>query len=274
MARIFRFPRLLLLALLAWPLALPCQAAPALAASAPAASAPAASSAPAAQNPRAAAKPAESREKSTIRAVTADPVFGGTKEDYEWRYAEASADDTRPDKRDDPTWFQSLRDALEFLSRVLRILVWIGLAVLIAAGIYLSYRYRDAWLGPLGRGSAPPDFLFGLDVRPGSLPDDVAAAALQELARGNATAALSLLYRGALVSLIHRSQLDFHAGHTEGDCLRLVRAAVDAGSSGYFGELLDAWKRTAYGHEPPPGAVLESLCTRWRTHFSQVEASR
>jgi hypothetical protein len=215
----------------------------------------------------------ESREKSAIRAITADPVFGGKKEEYEWRYT-GDVTDTPADNSEPPSWFQSLRDALEFMSRVLRFLVWIGLAVLIAVLIYLSYRYRNAWLGPLGGRRAAPDFLFGLDVRPESLPDDVVAAALKELARGNATGALSLLYRGALISLIHHSQLDFHAGHTEGDCLRLVRAAVDAGGSGYFADLLEAWKRTAYGHEPPPAPALESLCVRWREHFAQVEAPR
>lgn len=241
------------------------------------ASAPLAQPAPAAQPASAPAAPLaaqqESREKAAIRAVIADPVFGGKKEDFDWRY-NGDLSDPSDKKAESPSWLQPLLDAIEFVSRALRVMVWIGLALIIAAVIYFAYRYRDAWIGPLRGRAAPPEFLFGLDVRPGSLPDDVVAAALQELARGNAAAALSLLYRGALVSLIHRSQIDFHAGHTEGDCLRLVRAAVDTGSSGYFGELLEAWKRTAYGHEPPPAAALESLCARWRTHFAQVEAQR
>lgn len=219
------------------------------------------------------ASPKVSREKAAILAVTAEPVFGGQKQDYEWQYT-GEISDSAPENTETPAWLRILRDVVEFMSRALRVLVWVGLAGVIAAIIYLSYRYRDAWLGPLRGTPAAPEFLFGLDVRPESLPDDVVSAALQELAKGNTAGALSLLYRGALVSLIHRSQLDFHAGHTEGDCLRLVRAAIDAGASGYFAELLDAWKRTAYGHEPPPAPALESLCTRWRSHFAQVEASR
>lgn len=116
--------------------------------------------------------------------------------------------------------------------------------------------------------------MFGLDVRPESLPDDVVAAALLELSRGNAKRALSLLYRAALVSLIHQSQLDFHAGHTEDDCLRLARTAVDAGCSGYFAELLAAWKLTAYANETPPAPVLDALCHRWRVHFTPGASSR
>lgn len=209
----------------------------------------------------------ESREKAAIRAVLADPVFGGEKTEYDWRYTSA-ARDTAPEGAETPSWIDGLRDAVEYLSKILRLLVYFALALLLAAVIYLSYRYRDAWFGPLKGRAAPPSFLFGLDVRPESLPDDVAAAALAELNRGNASGALSLLYRAALVSLIHHSQLDFHAGHTEDDCLNLVRAAVDAGRSAYFAELMEAWKRTAYAHEPPPAPVLESLCTRWPAHFS------
>lgn len=218
---------------------------------------------------RAAALPAhhESREKATITAVLADPVFGGEKTEYEWRYVSAAPDET-PGTLKTPSWIASLRDAIEFMSRVLRLLVYFALAILLAVLIYLAYRYRDAWLGPMKGRSAPPSFLFGLDVRPESLPDDITAAALVELKKGNASGALGLLYRAALVSLIHHSQLDFHAGHTEDDCLLLVRAAIDAGHSSYFAELLDAWKHTAYAHEPPPVPVLESLCTRWSAHFS------
>jgi hypothetical protein len=215
----------------------------------------------------------ESREKTLIRKIIADPDFGGKKQELEWRYTGA-ADSASDQTEGDSSWMKGLLDFIEFLSKALRVLVWIALAAVICLVIYFSYRYRDAWFGPLRGRNKPPEFLFGLDVRPESLPDDVVSAALQELAAGNATAALSLLYRGALVSLIHRSQLDFHAGHTEGDCLRLVREAVDAGSSDYFAELLDAWKRTAYGHDIPPAPLLEALCTRWRQHFAQVEAAR
>jgi hypothetical protein len=215
----------------------------------------------------------ESREKATIRAVLADPVFGGEKTEYDWRYTSA-APDKAPDAAEPPSWLDSLRDAIEYLSRILRLLVYFALAIVLAVLIYLTYRYRDAWFGPLKGRTAPPSFLFGLDVRPESLPDDTAATALAELNRGSASGALSLLYRAALVSLIHHSQLDFHAGHTEDDCLSLVRAAVDAGVSGYFAELMDAWKRTAYAHEPPPVPVLESLCTRWPAHFSLAGDTR
>ena len=196
-------------------------------------------------------QPGESKAKTTIREVIADPVFGGEKEETEWSYTNAAPDNTGTDD-EGPSWIKDLLGGIETLSKLLRILVWVGGAVLLAGLIYLSYRYRNAWLGPARKRAAPPSFMFGLDVRPESLPDDVVAVAMQELANGNAKKSLSLLYRAALVSLIHHSQLVFHAGHTEDDCLRLVQASVDDGCSGYFAELLDAWKLTAYAHAAPP----------------------
>lgn len=218
-------------------------------------------------------QPGESKAKTAIREVIADPVFGGTKEETEWSYINAAPDNS-PDKDETASWIEELLGSMETLSKILRVLVWAGGALLLAGLVYLSYRYRGAWLGHAGKRAAPPNFLFGLDVRPESLPDDVASAALQELGSGNAKKALSLLYRAALVSLIHHSQLVFHAGHTEDDCLLLARTAVDAGCSGYFAELLEAWKLTAYAHEAPPQPVLEALCHRWRVHFSQAGNAR
>ena len=56
----------------------------------------------------------------------------------------------------------------------------------------------------------------GLDLRPESLPDDVVAAARARFAAGDATGALSLLYRGALVQLAKRFELRLPASATEG----------------------------------------------------------
>jgi len=219
-------------------------------------------------------KPAESREKAAIREVIADPVFGIEKEETEWRYTGSSWDNASDTSTTPSSWMETLGHLIESFSKLLRILMWVAGALLLSALVYLSYRHRHTWFGSLKTRAAPPDFLFGLDVRPESLPDDVVAAALLELARGSAPRALSLLYRAALVSLIHRSQLDFHAGHTEDDCLRLVRSAVDPGCSAYFAELLEAWKLTAYAHEAPPAPALESLCHRWRAHFAHAGHAR
>lgn len=203
----------------------------------------------------------DSVAKQTVRAVLADPVFGREVEKMRWQ---PRADD-KGKKTKAPAWLKPFLAFIEFFSQTLRGLVWIGALLLAAVLIYLVIRYRESWLRP-GR-QAPPDFLFGLDVRPQSLPADVAAAARAALAAGRVEEALSLLYRGSLVALIHRWQVDFRAGDTEEDCLRRCRGIVEDGAQSYFGGLLGAWRAAAYAHRPPPAPAIEQLCAGWARHF-------
>jgi hypothetical protein len=112
-----------------------------------------------------------------------------------------------------------------------------------------------------------PQTIFGLDVRPASLPDDIVATARSALAAGDITGALSLLYRGALSALIHTGGVDFHSGDTEGECWRRAAPVLSSDGGKYFRSLLDAWILTAYAHRPPPVADLVALCDRWSAHF-------
>ena len=203
---------------------------------------------------------AESRPKQVVKEVLADPVFGKEIEEMRWQAR------TKEGKRQPPPeWMKPFLAFFEFMSQVMRGLVWVGALLLVAVLIYLVMRYREAWFR--GNRDAPPDFLFGLDVRPGSLPADVVAAARAALAAGRVDEALSLLYRGSLVALIHRWQVDFRAGDTEDDCLRRTRGAIGGNAHRYFDELFAAWRATAYAHMPPATAAIENLCAAWNEHF-------
>ena len=209
-----------------------------------------------------------SREKQTIEKVLADPVFGKKTREKEWRLRETPANEPPPPE--ERGWLKSLFHFFDFMGGVLKGLVWIIGGLLLIAFVYLLVVHRERWL-PGSRGRVPPpDFLFGLDVRPESLPADPAAAARAALARGQVELALSLLYRGALVALIHRTEVEFRSGDTEGDCRRRVAGRVEPDTGHYFGDLLEAWQNTAYAHNPPPASRLEALCTGWETHFRAV----
>jgi hypothetical protein len=112
---------------------------------------------------------------------------------------------------------------------------------------------------------APPSDLFGLDIRPGSLPKDVAGAALALWRGGDRRAALSLLYRGALARLVHERGLEVSAGATEGDCLRAALPALQDDAGGYFRLLTRAWQAQAYAHREAEDG--ERLCLDWPRHF-------
>lgn len=201
--------------------------------------------------------------KQMITEILADPVFGHKSETMQWRWRQEP--ETPPDQQ--PGWLRLLLRGLEFASEVMKGLVWIGAALLAAWLVYLIVLYRDRWPGAHRIRQQPPDFLFGLDVRPDSLPADVVAAARAALAAGQIEAALSLLYRGALIVLIHRIQVEFQPGDTEENCRRRVDGRLDATASRYFGQLVEAWRAAAYAHRPPALPVLEGLCQGWEGHF-------
>ena len=210
------------------------------------------------------AAPEASPARKAIDTVLADPVFGKKSEEKKWRWRpDAAKEKTREDSR----WARWLLSMVETASQVLKGLVWVVALALAVWLLYLVVRYYDRW--QKGRQATPqvPETLFGLDVRPGSLPDDIAGAARAALAAGRFEAALSLLYRGALVALIHRLRIEFRPGDTETDCRKRVAGQLEKAAGDYFAALLDAWRATAYARQPPEHAAIEALCLGWETHF-------
>ena len=104
-------------------------------------------------------------------------------------------------------------------------------------------------------------------MRPESLPDDVAAAAAQLARSGNLIGALSLLYRGALVTLLHRDRIELVSGDTEADCLTKTRSRLAAPTYAYLARLLSAWQAAAYAHRMPPQPEVEQLASEWPAFF-------
>ncbi|MFI5314809.1 MAG: DUF4129 domain-containing protein [Myxococcota bacterium] len=154
------------------------------------------------------------------------------------------------------------------LSTVFRIGAWIAIplvVLLLLAAIARGMRGR-AQRGLRAR-ATETEPIRGLDLRPESLPVDVLGAARARFAAGDATGALSLLYRGALVALARRFGLRLPASATEGECERIARSALDAALVEDFSVLARAWLHCAYAHRPPAPDEFESLCARWSSGF-------
>lgn len=214
---------------------------------------------------------AASPAKQTIERILDDPVFGHKSEEMRWRWRQ----DDKPDPAVKPSgWMEALMRFLEFASQVMKGLVWIGALLLAAWLVYLIIRYREKLLGGREVRPPPPDFLFGLDVRPESLPADIAAAARAALADGQVENALSLLYRGTLVALIHRVRVEFQPGDTEDDCQHRVDGKLEPAANDYLGRLLQAWRSAAYARQAPPRPLLEGLCQDWGLHFGAPTAGK
>jgi hypothetical protein len=109
---------------------------------------------------------------------------------------------------------------------------------------------------------------MGLDVRPASLPGDVAQTVLSMWRAGERRAAYGMLYRATLVALMERHQVEFRQGDTEGECVRAVRGGADPNRAAYFSELTGHWQRLAYAHREPSDEVVEQLCADWSHLFA------
>lgn len=179
-------------------------------------------------------------------------------------------------------FFERLKEfnGFSLIAKLLEILLWSAVLLLVAL---MVYRYRH-WLtaqfvrvSPSGKAHSIPRTLFGMDVTQASLPDDIGNSALHLLQQDDSRAALSLLYRASLFQLIDKG-VDIHDGHTEGECVQLMRELLTTQSVDnkhandknkahiqieYFAELTRHWQKLAYGHQLPDRSVAEDLCRQW-----------
>jgi hypothetical protein len=207
--------------------------------------------------------PSQRRAAREIKEVLKRPEFDEYRTRVGLEYI-GKHQEPKPAKRPGSSGWASF---IEGLAEFLRILAYAAVVLAVLFLLYYLLR-RFELLGRQRSSYTPPATLFGLDVRPESLPQDVAAAALELARAGDLLKALSLLYRGALVTLLHRDGVELASGDTEDDCLRKSRAHVPAPSAAYFVRLLEAWRRLAYARREVPLTEVETLCGDWGSHFA------
>lgn len=188
-------------------------------------------------------------------AVQADPLLGSTEKSKTLRFKDKHRD-TKPDEKE-LNWWMNL---ISSLSVGLRVALWLAMAALF---IVVVLRLRD-WLQRRSGGPAlaplAPTHIGTLDIRPASLPEDIGAAALALLERGETRAALSLLYRGALSRLVHTHGVPIRAASTERECVALAAPRLAAGPHRFLSELVTAWQSVAYAHREPGAEDIARLC--------------
>jgi hypothetical protein len=204
-----------------------------------------------------------------LHRVLASPDFRTRKKVTTWRLKDGKPAPEEKSPRFEPP---SLRMPGELISVIAMFAGAVMVVILVALLIGVARNWRRR--GPRGEADedkdALPEAVFGLDIRPESLPPDVPAAAWAAWEQGDPAAALGLLYRGALACLVHRDGLEVAASWTEGDCLTVVRRRASPASADYFTALTRAWQSTAYAHRPPAGEETKVLCTGWRRHYSET----
>lgn len=210
--------------------------------------------------------------RQQITALLDQPPFRNRETVTRWRFGE---DDTEQA----PDWLQRLIESLlrtdgpgagfDSLALVIEALLWCALFALIA---FVLWRYRS-WIAlhvrRLPRPAKPhrmhPPQLFGLDLAPERLPDDVPGA-VERLWNEHPREALGLLYRALLSRLLHHHRIPLLAAHTEGEVLALTRHEPPA-LQHYVETVTGHWLGIAYGHRLPPDETAAQLCQRWRELF-------
>ena len=154
--------------------------------------------------------------------------------------------------------------------------VGIGLLILLLAALVLLIARTFGWIQWRKDGAAaaaePLTHVFGLDVRPQSLPDDVGARARELWLAGQASEAMGLLYRAALSRLILGQGLEIEPGDTERDCVERVRHRGLIEKAEFFERITRAWLVCAYSRTRPADEVALELCERWNGVFEERAA--
>jgi hypothetical protein len=203
-----------------------------------------------------------SKVKTAVEETLKAPEFGTVERQSYWKYIGKDTEKKKSTPRG-TRWLESFGLAL---AQLLRVLAWVMAAVALAVILYWIVR-RIEWDRSRVETYRPPDTLFGLDVRPTSLPRELAAAARDRARAGDLRGALSLLYRGALSVFLHRDRVEFRRGDTEGDCVRKVARATEPATVSYFSALVRAWEHIAYAKVPAAQDSVLALCDQWDAHF-------
>ena len=223
------------------------------------------------------AAPDPTTAMSTVTSVIKQKEFGEKETRYQWvpKKKEVSQSKT-PWSEIWPQVYDYLKAILDkvvpYLARYAEFLLWCGAGGLIAFLLLKSVRLRD-WFtgGPSSSVAGPqsPQTMFGMDIRPESLPDNIGRTCLQLLEDGKKREAIGLLYRGTLSGLIHRCRLEIHPSSTEKECCNEVRKNRSAPEASFFDTLTRLWIFIAYGHRSPEVETCREIIRQWQTLYGE-----
>jgi len=171
-------------------------------------------------------------------------------------------------------WFSLPRGLLLWLAQFTEVLLWTVLVLGLLALLWALYR-NTHWHFQQQHNQqkkAQPNELEMILHNNEVLPDHPAQAAWICWQKGEARAAISLLYRASLQHLRQNEGLSLPDSATEGECLRLIKRTQVTTRSHYCSRLTHTWQALAYAHQLPDEWVVRNLCDDWDTQFLQTQA--
>ena len=187
--------------------------------------------------------------------LRADPNLGA---EHKLRSLRWIASRTPDQPRKPAQWLAGL---FEYLGQTAGLLLWAAGAIAFATAVVWAFRiFRAGTPVPVPAPAPAAARVEGMDIRPGSLPPDIGAAARALAEAGRSREALSLLYRGALSRAVHRFGVPIGESFTEGETLRAVGARFDASRAAYFEKLVGTWRRAVYAGDVVAREAIGLLC--------------
>ena len=208
--------------------------------------------------------------KKTIQEIMARDEFNNKKIIKAWRNKNKKDEEKEEEEEDDESSFNLDWLGLGIAS-IGEALLWLLAVGLVVLAIILYLRWSPVAASSSHRiNKKLPKSLFGLEITPESLPDNVGQAAMDLWNNNDPLIALSLLYRAALTTLVHRDGINLRGSATEGDCIRIVLqhdGKLDEAGINYFKQLTTTWQYAAYAHRLPDASMMRDLSQRWTQHF-------
>lgn len=183
----------------------------------------------------------------------------------------------KEERKEEPAWIQYLEHLLKkfggYIEKLQPVIGKFGkfvlfvIAALLIIIVLAKFSTISRWFG-LGLSSGkkrrdPPDVLFGMDLRPESLPDDIGAVCLQLIRDNKKREALGLLYRGTLSVLVNTHYVDIRSSFTENECSTEVIKGRSQEESSFFSTLTSHWIAAAYRHKEIDADECHILIHHW-----------
>jgi hypothetical protein len=208
-----------------------------------------------------------SEARAVVTEVLASEEFGEKEQIQTWVYVGTMGEDRGGVAL--PEW---LRDFFTLLAQganpVAILMKWILVLLAVVVGVFVLRRILIELRGRRYKRSVATESyeepqLIGRagDQVP---PADVEVRVHRLIAAGDLRAALALLYQATLFRLVQQFSLGIPASATELECLELVRRARPAYETVLLQNLIEAWRRLAYGHRAPDSDEVAALLRDWR----------
>ncbi|MBB5192910.1 hypothetical protein HNQ50_003664 [Silvimonas terrae] len=215
--------------------------------------------------PAADARAAQAYIRQTASAVVHAPPFEVYRTTTHWALNDTG---THPKPTPAPTPHFGAPEINESQAALIKYML-IGL--LVVGLLYLLYRTRHLWPDRFDTPQVafePARRIGGLDVRPESLPADLAREVETLWQQQRQREAMALLYRGTLTGAINRYALPLRESDTESDCLLQARRTLASPVFTGFDTITRAWQQSAWGGIWPSSQEVSRLCQTWQQHFA------